>query len=84
MERRRCSLEAFHRHQKAVDQLLERELEALKADRSTIQITLARRRLDDSHCNEEARCLADSAVDQSMLFEACLEDDGGDFDRGDQ
>jgi hypothetical protein len=49
------------------------QLEAMKAGRSTIELTLSERRFDEQICLEEAKCVGTTELVVGTMFDSCLD-----------
>jgi hypothetical protein len=76
-----CTTTAFKSYLQAGLALSERESAAILALRPTMQLTIERRRLQESFCQEFVQCLVPDvspeyrALRQSQFFETCLRDE---------
>lgn len=71
-EKSACLSRAGEKHLAVERELATRQVDALKAGRSTVELTLLERRMTEEICLEEAKCIATNELVLGVLFDSCL------------
>jgi len=71
-EQSACLKRASTRQLELAEDFAKRQLEAMKEQRSTIELTLLERRMTEEACLEEAKCFGLGEPAHSVMFESCL------------
>lgn len=72
-EQSTCLNRAAARQRAQAAEFAKRHLDAMKAQRSTVELTLQERRMNEAACLEEAKCFGGGELVYGVMFDACLE-----------
>jgi len=67
-----CANRAAAQQRAKAMEFTRRQVEAMKAQRSTIELTLQERRMNEAACLEEAKCFGGGDLVYGVMFDSCL------------